>query len=150
MHSQSISALLLAICSVASAPEFAAFPLESLKARLHSEARGYVPVVASVEQCTSATTLSQVTSTKFQSTYPNGLFVVCDAYASGNNASATVLRYIFNSSKGRALVSSSIQAKLSSRSDAWHIDAWRKSFVDYAPNFSFSVTVEGCRVARRP
>jgi hypothetical protein len=122
--------LLLAAVDVDASQLSAEFrPIED---RLREEEK-FEPVVAQVAQCSDARMELQITGDTFSMTYPDGLFVVCDTTVSKNAAAATILRYLFNSSRKEVLVASAVNVKLSKVVEGWKIHTWRKSFFEYAP-----------------
>jgi hypothetical protein len=112
----------------------ATFPIDVIEARIRHETSDHsAPAVISIEDCSSASRTPQVSSTEFRERYPGGLYVVCDATVSREHAKATVLRFLFNASRGEVLLASTIEADLVRPTGAWRVRRWHKVSYDYAP-----------------
>jgi hypothetical protein len=123
---------------IATAATFAAegafFPVDAIEARIHQETSDDSPeAVISVYSCSSAAGAPQVASTEFRELYPQGLYVVCDSTVSSARAKTTVLRFLFNASRNKVLIASSIEADLVRQAGAWRVRGWHKTSYDYAP-----------------
>lgn len=133
MRILNISALFFAVCSRVAIAEPGDLLLPSIEARLRAEAHDYKPSLVVQQSCTSTSTDSPFSAPDFAAKYPDGLFVICDAQVSNVKATATVLRYLFNASKGKPLVAKFVEVKLSKHGSAWRIETWHATAIDYAP-----------------
>ena len=82
--------------------------------------------------CSDARINLNIDSESFNRKYPIGVLVVCNEASDTSSVRLVVMRYLFNASKRDVALSSFVNANLSRRGNAWHIDRWRVSHREYA------------------
>ena len=139
-HSDPVIGIFAALCvgfcvapTIAATVRAEAVPYGRLvEARSHAQYGGDQPI-SWVENCSDARRDLGVDGASFETTYPNGLLVICDNIVRKRTATLVVMRYLFNVSKKDVLLSSFVEVGLSETSNAWHITKWRITHRDYAP-----------------